>query len=49
MLWFEGGVGPLEVGEAASRLAKPGWSVNIVMGRQGGRWHVLKVGNVYPN
>lgn len=49
VLWFEGVVGPLEVGETASRLAKPGWSVNIVMGRQGGRWHVLEVGNVYPN
>ena len=33
VLWFEGGIGPLVVGEAASRLAKPGWSVNIVMGR----------------
>lgn len=49
VLWFEGGIGPLEVGKAASRLAKPGWSVNIVMGRQRGRWHVLEVGNVYPN
>lgn len=49
MLWFGGGVGPLEVGEAASRLAEPGWSVNIVMGRQGARWPMLEVGNVYPN
>src|SRR5579859_62886 len=49
VLWFEGGIGPLVVGEAATRLAKPGWSVNIVMGRQHGRWHVLQVGNVYPN
>ncbi len=47
-LWFEGGVGPLEVGHAVSRLAKPGWSVNIVLGRQRGRWQVLEVGNVYP-
>jgi hypothetical protein len=49
VLWFEGRIGPLEVGAAASRVAKPGWSVNIVMGRQRGRWHVLEVGNVYPN
>ncbi|HVC75231.1 MAG TPA: hypothetical protein VND96_01810 [Candidatus Micrarchaeaceae archaeon] len=49
VLWFEGGVGPLVVGETASRMAEPGWSINIVMGRQGGRWHVLEVGNVYPN
>lgn len=49
MLWFEGGIGPVEVGHAVSRLAKPGWSVNIVLGRQPGRWQVMEVGNVYPN
>jgi hypothetical protein len=48
-LWFEGGVGPLEIGEEASRLAEPGWSINIVLGRHGGRWQMLEVGNVYPS
>ena len=51
-LWFEGlegEVGPLQVGNAISRLARPGWSVSIVMGRVGGRWHVLEIGNVYPD
>lgn len=51
-LWFEGvdgDIGPLPVTAAISRLARPGWSVNVVMGRAGGHWHVLEVGNVYPN
>ncbi len=51
-LWFEGDegeLGPLDVGRAVSRLAQPGWSINIVMGRVRGRWQVLEVGNVYPS
>lgn len=47
-LWFEGGIGPVKVPNAASDIAQPGWSVNIVLGRAGKRWHVLEVGNVYP-
>lgn len=47
-LWFEGGIGPVTVPKTASAIAQPGWSVNIVLGRQGKTWHILEVGNVYP-
>ena len=48
VLWFSD-IGPVHVGAAASRIARPGWSVNIVLGRQDDRWQVLEVGNVYPD
>jgi len=48
VLWFEGGIGPVKVPKAASDIAQPGWSVNIVLGRAGKTWHVIEVGNVYP-
>lgn len=51
-LWFEGDAGefgPLQIGQEISRLAQPGWSINIVMGRVRGRWQVVEVGNVYPD
>ncbi|MGH8971844.1 MAG: DUF7713 domain-containing protein [Acidimicrobiia bacterium] len=47
-LWFEGSIGPVAVPNTASALAQPGWSVNIVLGRQGNTWHIIEVGNVYP-
>jgi hypothetical protein len=47
-LWFEGGMGPVPVPAKASKLAQPGWAVNIVLGRKRGTWHILEVGNVYP-
>ncbi|MGH9087096.1 MAG: hypothetical protein ACRDYZ_03150 [Acidimicrobiales bacterium] len=47
-LWFEGGFGPVEVPEAASALAQPGWSLSVVLARRGGRWQLVEVGNVYP-
>jgi hypothetical protein len=47
-IWFLDGVGPIKVSEAASRLARPGWTINLVLGRRGDRWDVLEVGNVYP-
>ncbi len=47
-LWFEGEIGPVKVAKAASDLAQPGWSVNIVLGRADDTWHLLEVGNVYP-
>ncbi|MGC8635080.1 MAG: hypothetical protein ACP5VP_10550 [Candidatus Limnocylindrales bacterium] len=47
-LWFAGGIGPVPVSATAARLAQPGWSVNIVLGRTAGTWHVLEVGSVYP-
>lgn len=47
-LWFLDGVGPIKVPEAASRVARAGWTINLVLGRSGDRWDVLEVGNVYP-
>ena len=41
-LWFEGESGPVKVPEAASDLAQPGWSVNIVIARAGDTWQVLE-------
>jgi hypothetical protein len=52
VLWFEGDrgeIGPLQVGPAITHLARPGWSVNLVMGRVQGRWQVVEVGDVYPD
>ena len=47
-IWFEGGIGPIQVPKRASELAQPGWMVFIVAARRGGRWHLLEVGSVYP-
>jgi hypothetical protein len=47
-LWFEGEIGPVKVPKAASDIAQPGWSINIVLGRANETWHVVEVGNVYP-
>lgn len=47
-IWFLGGIGPIKVPEAASAAARPGWTVNLVLGRRSGAWEVLEVGNVYP-
>lgn len=47
-IWLIGVDGPLKVPEAASRLARPGWTINLVIGRDGDLWRVLEVGNVYP-
>lgn len=47
-IWLIGVDGPLKVPEAASRLARPGWTINLVIGRDGEVWRVLEVGNVYP-
>jgi len=48
MLWFADGVGPVPIGEAASRVAQAGWWVDIIVAAKGGFWHVLEVGSVYP-
>ena len=48
MLWFADGVGPVPIGEAASRVAQAGWWVEIIVAAKGGFWHVLEVGSVYP-
>lgn len=47
-LWFEGNIGPLKVPRQVSDLARVGWSVNVVLVRAQGVWHLLEVGNVYP-
>jgi hypothetical protein len=47
-IWFEGGIGPIEVPQAASDLARPGWLVLVTAARVAGRWHLLEVGFVYP-
>ena len=47
-IWFEGGIGPLEVAPEAAKLAQPGWQVTVTLGRYKGKWHLLEVGNVYP-
>lgn len=46
-LWFEG-VGPVAVPRAASELARPGWSVWVVLARHRDRWWLLEHGFVYP-
>lgn len=47
-IWFLDSVGPIKVPEAASAVARPGWTINLVLGRRGATWDVLEVGNVYP-
>jgi len=47
-LWFEGDIGPVPVSAAAAKLAQPDWSMYVVLGRQGGTWHMIEIGNVYP-
>ncbi len=47
-LWLTGGIGPVEVDKAASSLARPGWSVYLVLTRSAPGWQVLEAGNVYP-
>lgn len=47
-IWFLNGVGPIKVPDAASALARPGWTINVVLGKRGSTWDVLEVGNVYP-
>ena len=47
-IWFEGGIGPIQVPNRASELAQPGWMVFIVAARRASRWHLLEVGSVYP-
>jgi len=47
-IWFERGIGPIEVPRDASDLARPGWQVLITAARLDGRWRLLEVGFVYP-
>jgi hypothetical protein len=47
-IWLEENVGPIDVPQAASELAQPGWSLSVAAARRGGRWHLLELGAVYP-
>lgn len=47
-LWLSGDVGPLKVSTEASSLARPGWSVYLVLARSGRGWNLLESGTVYP-
>lgn len=47
-LWFEAGIGPVDVAREVSNLAQPGWSVNVVLVQLRGRWRIAEVGFVYP-
>ena len=47
-LWLTGGIGPVNVGTKASLVARPGWSVYLVLWRSPRGWEALEAGNVYP-
>jgi hypothetical protein len=47
-VWFEGGIGPVRVPKPASDLARPGWTVNVVLVRVRDSWRLVEVGRVYP-
>ena len=47
-LWFEGGLGPVDVPDEAAELAKPGWGLWGALAREDGRWRLLEHGIVYP-
>jgi hypothetical protein len=47
-LWFDDDIGPVKVPRAASDLARPGWTVSLVLGRVRGQWRMVQVGSVYP-
>lgn len=48
VLWFDGGIGPVEVPKKASDLARPGWAVTITLAKIADAWRIIEVGNVYP-
>jgi hypothetical protein len=33
---------------AASKLAQPGWSMNVTLARKGIGWQMIEVSDVYP-
>jgi hypothetical protein len=47
-LWFESGIGPVQVSQEVSALARVGWSVNVVLAQWRGHWHIVELGYVYP-
>jgi len=42
-------IGPVEVPERASELARPGWTISaLLLGRTRRGWRILELANVYP-
>lgn len=39
--------GPLLPCARGSAIARPGWTVNLALGRRGSEWDALEVGSVY--
>jgi len=46
-LWFERGIGPVKVPQAATDLAQPGWSASVVLARVRSTWQLVEIGNIY--
>jgi hypothetical protein len=47
-LWFEGGLGPVQVPDEAAELAKPGCGWSGALACEDGRYRLLEHGIVYP-
>lgn len=47
-LWFEGGIGPVDIPPEASELAKRGWKLFAELERSGDQWRLRDHGIVYP-
>jgi len=39
---------PVKATKEICRLLKPGDTINLELGKSGKLWHILEVGNVYP-
>jgi hypothetical protein len=47
-LWFDNGIGRIEVPGEVSQAAEVGWFVNVLAEKRSGSWTITEVGNVYP-
>jgi hypothetical protein len=47
-IWFEQGIGPVKEPKTASDIARPGWTVSVVLTQVLNGWQLVEVGNVYP-
>ncbi|HEX2699346.1 MAG TPA: hypothetical protein VHM89_03980 [Acidimicrobiales bacterium] len=47
-LWLSGDVGPVKIGKEASSLARPGWSVYLVMARSARGWEGSRIRERLP-
>ncbi|MBP1970498.1 hypothetical protein J2Z83_002619 [Virgibacillus natechei] len=41
-------IGPVNVSKQISDLYQKGWQINLVIGKDQGKWHILESENVYP-